>query len=213
MIPAGRHQCLIYDGAPSRQLPAIASIIRQKLSERFRCLYLNSWPMVAGIKSYLAAEGVDIEKETAAGNLVLSSERQHLLNDWEFNVDRMIDMLGRTLDQALKDGHQGLWASGDMTWEFGPARDLSRLLEYEWRLEEFFRQHPQIQGIRQYHADTLPRHILRTGLIAHSTLFISETLTVINPSFLPREETTEAAITDPKLDHAIDRVLSRESLT
>ena len=64
-------------------------------------------------------------------------------------------------NQALKDGYQGLWATGDMTWEFGPARDLSKLLEYEWRLEEFIREHPQMGGICQYHTDTLPREILR----------------------------------------------------
>jgi hypothetical protein len=44
-----------------------------------------------------------------------------------------------------------------MTWEFGRARDFSRLLEYEWRLEEFFQKHPELEGICQYYADTLPR--------------------------------------------------------
>lgn len=205
MTPASHHQCLIYDGPPSRQLPAIASIFREKLEQGYRCLYLNSPPMVAGFKSYLAAEGLDVALEMEKGSLILSSNQNHLVGDWYFDVDRMIEMLGRALDQALSDGYKGLWASGDMTWEFGPERDLSRLLEYEWRLEEFLRAHPQMAGVCQYHVDTLPREILRQGLQAHSRLFVNETLSVINPHYL--EPFKGSAVGNPKLDCAIDRLL------
>src|SRR5689334_11845894 len=50
-----RHQCLIYQGSPAGQLPAVAATIRKKLRENERCLYLNSPPMVAGLRSYLFA--------------------------------------------------------------------------------------------------------------------------------------------------------------
>jgi hypothetical protein len=49
----------------------------------------------------------------------------------------MLRTLEQTLDQALNDRYEGLWASGDMDWEFGPEKDFSKLLEYEWQLEEF----------------------------------------------------------------------------
>ena len=139
MDPASRHQCLIYEGPPSRHLAALAEVVRQKLNENKRCLYLNSEPMVAGMRSYLAAAGVDVPHETANAKLVLSSERHHLADGRQFDVDQMIRALEGALKQALKDGYQGLWATGDMTWELGPDKDFSRLLEYEWRLEEFFR--------------------------------------------------------------------------
>jgi len=58
-----RHQCLIYEGSPARHLPALVSVIQQKLKEDNRCLYLNSPPMVAGLRSYLFAAGVDVPKE------------------------------------------------------------------------------------------------------------------------------------------------------
>lgn len=212
MTSASRHQCLIYDGPPSRQLPAIASVIHEKLSQNRRCLYLNSPPMVAGIKSYLAAEGVDVAHEAAKGSLVLSSDQHHLVGDWHFDVDRMIEMLQRTLDQTLIDGYDGLWASGDMSWEFGPAKDLSKLLEYEWRLEEFLRAHPQMEGICQYHSDILPRNVLRNGLLTHSQLFINETLTMLNPHCGTPQAVAETVIVDPQLDHALDRLLQRGSL-
>lgn len=211
MMPASRHQCLIYDGPPSRQLRAIASVIREKLRLNRRCLYLNSPVMVAGMKSGLAAEGLDVARETEEGSLILSSDQHHLVGDWHFDVDRMIDSLRRALDQALSDGYAGLWASGDMSWEFGPARDFSKLLEYEWRLEEFLRENPQMEGICQYHSDSLPREMLRAGLLAHSNLFINETLTILNPHCVHPQPFDRVAMVHPQLDHALDRLLNQQS--
>jgi hypothetical protein len=75
MDPASRHQCLIYEGAPSRHLPAVAAATLDKLQQNYRCLYLNSPPMVAGMRSYLAAAGVDVAHEVGKASLVLSAKR------------------------------------------------------------------------------------------------------------------------------------------
>jgi hypothetical protein len=69
-----------------------------------------------------------------------------------------------------------------------------------------------MEGICQYHSDTLPRNVLRNGLLAHSSLFINETLTVFNPHCVDPRSLAADAIVDPQLDHALDRHLHRESL-
>lgn len=179
-----RHRCLLYEGSPSKQLPMLAAVICQKMEENFRCLYLNSPTMVAGMASYLAARGRDVLEDTKQGRLVLSSE-QHSSSDGRFDVDAMLQGVAYALEHALKDGFRGLWASGDMTWEFGQSRDLSRLLEYEWRLEEFFQKHPELEGVCQYHADTLPPEAITQGCSAHPGIFVSETLSLVNPHYRP----------------------------
>lgn len=103
------------------------------------------------------------------GRLVLTPDTTHLV-EGHFNIKRMLEMLQAALQQALNDGHQGLWASGDMSREFGPEREVSQLLEYEGRLEEFLQSHPALSGICQYHADTLPGRILQQGLVTHSSI-------------------------------------------
>ena len=163
----------------------LAAVICRTIEENYRCLYLNSPTMVAGMASYLAARGRDVLEDAKQGKLVLSSE-QHNASDGRFDVDAMLQGLEEALLQALKDGCKGLWASGDMTWEFGRAADFSRLLEYEWRLEEFFQKHPQLEGICQYHADTLPAEAIKQGQISHPSIFVSETLSLVNPHYLPR---------------------------
>jgi len=84
--------------------------------------------MVAGIRSYLYAAGVDVEEAVASEKLVLSSE-QHSLKDKKFDIDEMLASLEDMLNRALNDGYHGLFATGDMSWEMGLDRDLKSLLE------------------------------------------------------------------------------------
>ena len=178
-----RHQCLIYEGSPSLQLPALAATIRQMLSATHRCLYLNSPAMVAGMSSCLAAQGTDVAYEVAKTSLVLSSDQSHL-SGGNFDVEKMIGKLEVAIVQALRDGYEGLWATGDMLWEFGNERNLQKLLRYERLLEELFRRQPLLCGICQYHGDLFPPEILRESLLTHRAVFINETLSRINPHYV-----------------------------
>ncbi len=207
-----RHQCLIYEGPPSRHLVALAAVIRQKLYENYRCLCLDSHPMVAGMRSYLAAAGVDVAEESLKGRLVLSSDRDHLINGSQFDLERMMRSLEEALKAALDAGFVGLWATGDMTWEFGPDNDFSRLLEYEWRLEEFIREHPQMGGVCQYHIETMPRKYLRHGVVSHPSIFINQTLSMINPIYRYSESFASARSTAPELDSFIYQILEPQGL-
>lgn len=176
-----RHQCMIYEGAPSQKLPMLAAIIQRKLNEGFRCLYLNSPPMVAGMRSTLAALGTDVESEIAKTRLILSGEP--VSPDGEFNSTEMLSQLESALDDAIKDGFKGLWASGDMTWEFGPKQDFSKLVDYELQLEELFNKRKELQGVCQYHKDTLPLNVMRQSLLVHRSVIISDTISRMNMHF------------------------------
>lgn len=202
MPQAPRHQCLVYEGSPSPHLSALSALIRQKLDENYRCLYLHSPAMVAGMRSYLFAAGIDVTKEILQGSLVLSSTNAHLV-DGRFNIDRMLRMLEAAVHQALHDGYQGLWATGDMSREFGPEKDFSKLLDYEWRLEELFQTHSALSGICQYHTDTLPPEVMRHGLLTHPSLFISETLSRLNPHYVERKSFTAKSFNYAALDETI----------
>jgi hypothetical protein len=95
--------------------------------------------MVAGMRAHLFSVGVDVPQEEIKGSLALSSDTGYLLNG-RFDIDRMLGTPEDALDQALNDGYQGLWATGDMRWEFGPEKDFLKLLDYEWELEEFLQE-------------------------------------------------------------------------
>jgi hypothetical protein len=182
---------------------ALAALVSQKLNENSRCLYLDSPVMVAGISCYLAAAGIDIARELGKGSLVLSSDQQHLIKG-RFDVDQMVQTLEGALARALQDGYAGLWATGDMTWELGPQKDFSKLLESEWRLEELFQKHPELGGICQYHAEMLPHEVLRQGLLTHPLIFVNQTLSRINSHYLRADSYSNQAEVNPELESVID---------
>ena len=209
--PASRHQCMIYDGPPSRTLPALVEMIRAKLAAPGRCMHINSPAMVAGLRSGLYAVGVDVERELARGALVLAADEAHLV-DGRFDVDRMIAMLDAAVLAALADGYAGLFATGDMTWEFGPEKDFSKLLQYEWRLEQLFQAHDALSGICQYHRDLLPREAVQDGLISHGSLFINETISRLNPHYVRAQALADRrAAARPVFDDALALLLAAQA--
>lgn len=202
MDPVHRHRCLIYDGPPSRYLPALAPVMREQLRAGARCLYLNSPPMVSGMQSYLAAAGVDVAHEVAKGSLIVSSDRPHLTGT-RFDIGRMIGQLEDAISQTLNDGYRGLWATGDMAWELGPEQNFHQLLEYEWRLEEVFLRRPSLSGICQYHSQSLPKQAVRDGLATHASIFINETLSRFNPYYAHKESFKALPVSDGELDSVV----------
>ncbi len=183
MQPQSRHQCFIYDGSPALQLPTLAAMIQQKLDENFRCLYMNTGAMVAGLHTCLSATGTNVALEVAQGRLVLSSDSV-CSPDGGFEIDTMLQRLEDAVDQACKDGFKGLWATGDMTWEFGNEKNFAKLIEYEYKLEKLFRKREELSGVCQYHRDTLPADVPKKALHTHPAIFVSETVQRINPHFM-----------------------------
>jgi hypothetical protein len=210
MQQVARHQCLVYKGSPAAHLPRLSALIRQKLHESYRCLYLDRPPMVAGMRAHLFAAGINVPREEMKGSLALSSHTGHLLNG-RFDIERMLETLEDALNQALNDGYRGLWATGDMSWEFGPEKDFSKLLDYEWQLEEFLQKRPALSGICQYHADTLPREVMRQCLLTHQSVFINETLTRLNPHYLQQQSCASQSCSNADLDNTISCLCEQEN--
>lgn len=180
-----RHKCLIYDGQPSEQLPVVVPLLLQGLSENWRCLYLGDPETVEIVRAALAARGTDVAGETARGALVFSSDRSHL-EGGGFDPRAMVGMLRGLIDQAVKDGFQGLCATGDMMWELGSVKNFSRLLEYEALLEQVFREKP-LMGICQYRRDTVPARAIEDALLTHRSACIGGALERDNLFYLPPE--------------------------
>jgi hypothetical protein len=204
-----RHQCMIYDGPPSRMLGALVVLLRAKLEAGFRCLYMNSPPMVAGVRSLLYAAGTDVQREIDRGALVFAADSSHLVAG-RFSIDHLIDQLSVGVDDALAAGFTGLFATGDMSWEFGPERDFSKLVDYEFQLEQLFKRQPALCGICQYHRDLLPVEAVRVGVVAHEGAFINETLTKLNPHYvIARNPDDWKAEVHPALDTALLALLAK----
>ena len=185
-----RHQFLVYDGSPAGYLPRLAAAITWNLQDGARCVYFNSPPMVAGIRSYLAAAGLDVAAEIEKGSLLLSSGEDHLVNG-RFEIFRMLYTLIGAIERSRADGYQRIWITGDMTFEFGNEKNLAKLLDYEYALERVFAEYPCLSGVCQYHRDTLPDHAVGHALYTHKAVFVNETLSTVNPYYVAQASTPD----------------------
>ena len=199
-----RHQCLIYEGSPAKYLPGLAATLIEHLRANRRCAYFNSPAMVAGFRSYLAAAGIAVADEIARGRIVLSSAVDHLI-DGRFDPSRMLEMLSISVDDALRDGFDGLWATGDMAWEFGSERNFQKLLDYEYGLEDLFQRQPALFGICQYHRDLMPFEACAYALCSHPAVFVNETLSRMNPHYVPRRG-EQPSFSPVEFDRALNRL-------
>jgi signal transduction histidine kinase len=187
VAPAGvsRHKCLIYDGHPSEQLPVVIPLLLDGLQDNWRCLYLGSPDMVRMVSDALTARRVDTAYEMERGALLFSSDRGYL-DGGTFDPRAMVDDLCALIDAAVRDGFQGLCATGDMRWELGADSNFDRLLEYEALLEQVFRDKP-LRGICQYHRDVIPAQAVRQALVTHQSVYIGQTLNRDNLFYIPPE--------------------------
>ncbi len=177
---------MIYEGSPAHHLPGLAILGKRKLESHHRCLYLNSPAVIAQMRSCLLSAGVDVNREIEQGALVLCCDQAHLI-DGRFDVDRMLAFLTDSVAEAVRDGYRGLWATGDMTWEFGDEKNFAKLLEYEYALERLFERLPALSGVCQFHAETLPSDAIQWGLCTHRAVYINEAVSKVNPYYAPAE--------------------------
>ncbi|HTM45325.1 MAG TPA: MEDS domain-containing protein, partial [Polyangiaceae bacterium] len=185
-----RHKCLIYDGDPAEQLPVVVPLLREGLSDNWRCLYLGSPDAVQMVDAALTAKGVDTGREIARKALLLSSDRSHL-KDGRFDPGTMVDGLRSAIDDSLRDGFHGLCATGDMRWELGADENFDHLLEYEARLEQVFREMP-LRGVCQYHRRMVPAQAVQDALVTHRSTYLGSRLNQDNLFYVPPELLLEA---------------------
>jgi signal transduction histidine kinase len=184
-VTPSRHKCLIYDGDASEQLPVVVPMLADGLRENWRCMYLGSPSAIDMVGFALGTRGIDVSREIDRNALVFSSDRSHLV-DGTFDPDAMIDGLCSGIEAAVHDGFEGLCATGDMRWELGDDRNFDRLLEYEARLEQVFRDRP-LRGICQYHRDLLPARAINDALVTHRSAYVGDALSTDNMFYMPPE--------------------------
>lgn len=92
-----------------------------------------------------------------------------------------------------------------MTWEFGPEKNFAKLRKYEQGLEDLFRRSPALQGICQYHTETLPIYVVEEALYKHRAVYINETLSRINHYYVQGESLPRANLPHGELRRMLAR--------
>ena len=177
----GDHICTLFSSR-EEQLSAAIEYIQQGLNRNERCLYVCSEQTPTQFREALAQAGINVAQEEAKGALVLLTKESGHLKGGYFSAARMIFMLRTAVEDALKDGFQGLCAAGDMTWLLDEAPGSEEIAEYEALLNHFYRNNRAL-GLCQYNRRRLPAAILDHGLATHPTIRIAGPILLTNPFY------------------------------
>jgi chemotaxis family two-component system sensor kinase Cph1 len=136
-IGQGDHAALFYRSR-QEQFAAVVPYIRIGLERNERCYYIAGDNSVRMVLDTLTAGGIDVESYTKSGALQVATVQESYLKYGPFDPERMIADLKGEVDRALADGYSAFRGSGEMLWAARYPDALSRLLEYEARLDGEF---------------------------------------------------------------------------
>ncbi len=188
----GDHVCTLFS-SPEEQLRAAVEYIRGGLSRGERCLWVSCERSVAEFREALKKAGIDVKAEEQRGALLVVSKNEGHLKGGSFDPDRMIAMLHQAVKDALDAGFRGLCAGGDMSWLLDEAPGSERLVEYEARLNHFYRYNHAL-GLCTYNVRTMPAALLDDCMATHPTVRVDGPILMENPFYeLPEKAMSRIA--------------------
>ena len=134
--------------------------------------------MITKTQEALEAAGIDTKKETETGQLILFSERTHLING-RFDTDRMIKLVDQAIVDALKAGFKGLRGTGDAVWEMGDHLDMEKFILYEKKLDKFLVK-KKATILCQYNLKVVGDQYLHDSLFCHNAVVEEKNVSLDN---------------------------------
>ncbi len=153
------------------------------LENNEKCVYIVDERTKNEIIEAFKKANIDIEKHIKSKQFVFLTKRQAYLKNGYFDPDRMIKVLRQTERLALKEGYNGLRATGEMSWSFTKLPGVERLIEYEAKLNNFYPKSKCI-GICQYNEKKFNAEILLDVIHTHPKVIIHQSV-CDNPFFIP----------------------------
>ena len=163
---SGDHLCLIYDGDPAEQLPAILPYIAQGLDAGERCIYVADDQTVDQLRDALGGYGVDVDRHVASGALLLWT-RAEWRQPGTLNSTRKEAQVRAAISDALAAGFTGIRFAVEMTWTLGPDIDAAALQHWEATVNTIFTPGVPARIICQYNRRRLGPAIIAAGLRTH----------------------------------------------
>lgn len=150
-LPPSSHLLLTYRGAepPSR---CVLAFLTAGLDGNRRLLYLHDGTDSSGVVGRLREADLDVEQLLSSGQLHLRAAEEFYLYDGTLAPDRLFGKLRGALEDARRDGFDGLQVVGETGWAAYREGIPSRLIEYERRVDEMLSDLP-VDALCLYPAD------------------------------------------------------------
>src|SRR5262249_32940557 len=137
-LSPGDHACLTFSD-PDERLDIVSTFVLDGLHESAKVICLTESIEVDQLLSEMADRGVPVAEALPRNQLTVHSSDQSWILDGELTAANVIDLLGRGLDEAARDGYTGLRVTADMCWVSRPTAAADQLPVFENEVAKLFR--------------------------------------------------------------------------
>jgi PAS domain S-box-containing protein len=199
-LKPGDHLCCIYN-AEGEHRALLTPYLRQGLEQNEKVLYIVDARTAEAVLEYLRQDGLDVRRFLEKGQLEILSVDEAYMRGGVFDPDRMISLLRKETDRAVKEGYRALRATGEMSWSLRGSPGSERLIEYESRLNTFL-PGSRCLALCQYDRRRFPASLLLQVLATHPMAVVG-TEVFENIHYIPPEIFLGQELSTAILDHWI----------
>lgn len=165
-LSPGDHACLTFSD-PDERLDIVAAFVLDGLTNSAKVICLTESIEADQLITELADRGVPVDEALPRHQLTVHSSDQSWILDGELTAANVIDLLARGLDDAARDGYNGLRVTADMCWINRPTAAADQLPVFETEVGKLFRD-GRLTAICQYDRDVFDAVTLAFASSSHT---------------------------------------------
>lgn len=204
----GDHLCCLYRTEDEHR-NLIGPFLKHGLERGEKVIYIVDSHTAEEVIGYMEGEGVKVQPYLDSGQLSMLIANDAYTRGGRFDPDGMIGLLREETDRAVKEGYSALRVTGEMTWALRGLPGSERLIEYEAKLNEFFREN-RCLAICQYDRRRFSPEILEGVLATHPIAVIGEEI-YENFYYIPPEKFFGDNAAEVILDNRLSNLASRHA--
>jgi len=178
------HIVLLYNDE-KEVVDTVVSYLKSNLERNIRCLYITGDADTNLIFDSLR-EIIDCDQYIRSTQLLIVDKEESYSKNGKFSPEQMINMLLEEIDHAVKAGFKGLAVSGEVSWALEYEDGFEKIIEYEWKLNEFVFSKHLISSICRYNMTRFTDEMIINIIQVHPYI-IWENKLHENPFYIPFE--------------------------
>ncbi|MBI5360390.1 MAG: MEDS domain-containing protein [Planctomycetes bacterium] len=200
------HFCLVYKNQ-KEQFSVVIPFIRIGLERGEKNVYIADDNTVQSVLDEMRQQGIDADSAVKSGALAVVTKKDTYLKQGYFDPDCMLTLLTEFVEAAKAEGYSALRVTGEMTWFLGNERGVERLMEYESKLNYFFRDHDCL-AICQYNYNRFSPEVILDMIYTHPLVIHNGTICK-NFYYIPPDEFLNERQPKHEVDRLLENILSR----
>jgi hypothetical protein len=178
----GSHSCQVYTSS-SEHAELIIPFFVRGLAAHFKCVCTTDSYTQDELIHLFHEKNVDLTSYIASGQFTYFSSRETYAHTGIFDANRTLTIFKDFCTTAIQEGYKGMYVSGDAAWSLANEDSISRLLDYESKVNRLTSTMP-IVGLCLYDAHKISYETMYNVMRVHPEIRVDD-VRVKSPYYVP----------------------------